>query len=99
MNKKISDLLASTGGALGFALFGGLAYFFIGMGFIFSKSAHGGLLLLMVGPLILFGTALILIKLVKQNTEADNNAANLRLFYMHVILFLISIAFAAGAVL
>lgn len=97
MNNKILNLLKSTAGALGFSLFCGLAYFFLVMYFVMSTTVQGALLLFFVGPAVICGAALVVIKLIKQNFEKENHGANLRLFYLHIVLFIISVFFAVAA--
>lgn len=94
MNNKIINLLKSTAGALGFSLFGGAAYFLLAMKFVMSSTEHGGLMLLFIGPAVICGAALILIKLIKQNNENGNKNANVTVFYLHLLLFAISIVLA-----
>ena len=97
MNNKILNLLKSTAGALGFSLFCGLAYFFLVMYFVLSTTAQGALLLFFIGPAVICGAALVVIKLIKQNFENENEDGNLRIFYLHFVLFIISAVFACAA--
>lgn len=94
MSNKIINLLKSTAGALGFSLFGGAAYFLLAMKFVMAATEHGGLMLLFIGPAVICGAALILIKLIKQNNENGNENANITIFYLHLLLFIISVIFA-----
>jgi hypothetical protein len=97
MNNKIINLLKTTAGALGFALFGGVAYFLLAMKFVMSTTEHGGLLLLFIAPAVICGAALILIKLIKQNNENGSENANITIFYLHILLFALSVVFAVSA--
>lgn len=96
MNKKIINMLKTTAGALGFSLFCGAAYFLLAMAFVMSSTEHGGLMLLLIGPAVLFGAALVIIKLIKQNNENENESANIGIFFLHLLLFAISVVFAAS---
>lgn len=97
MNSKILNLLKSTAGALGFSLFCGLAYFFLVMYFVLSTTAQGALLLFFTAPAVICGAALVVIKLIRQNFERENDGGNLRIFYLHIVLFMISVVFAFAA--
>ena len=96
MNEKIDRLLKSPYGALGFSLFGGLAYFMLALTFVMSTTAHGRLLLLFFFPTIICGAAFVLIKLIKQNIANENSGANVKIFYMHILLFAISAVLAVS---
>ena len=96
MNAKIINFLKTTGGALGFSLFGGVAYFLLAMKFILSTTEKGGLLLWFFGPAIICGAALLIIRTIKQNNENENEKANLTVFYLHTVLFIISVIFAVS---
>ena len=99
MNNKILNRLKTTSGALVFSLLCGLAYFMLAAYFVLSTTRNGTLLLLFTAPMIICGMALIVIKLVKQNFEKENDSANLRIFYLHAVLFAVSLLFAIAAIM
>ena len=67
MKNKIIQLLQSTAGMLIFALLSGCAYYIVVLKFILSHtSVGGGLLGFFFLPAIIFGAALVLIKIIKQ---------------------------------
>ena len=96
MNKRVENHLKSTYGALGFSLFGGAAYFMLALTFVMNTTKHGGLFLLFVFPAVICGAALVLLKLIKQNNENENTRANAIIFYLHILLFVISVIFAVS---
>lgn len=94
MNKKIIELLQNTAGRLIFALMSGAAYYIIALKFILSHTNNGGGLLgFFFLPAIVCGMGLVIIKVLRSKEEEDNKSAMLRIFWAHVILILISIAF------
>ena len=97
MNDKILKLLKSTAGALAFSLICGMAYFLLAAYFVLSTTANGALLLLFIAPTVICGAALIVIKLIKQNLEKENYGGILRVFYLHIVLLLISVVFGLAA--
>ena len=92
MKNKIIQLLQSTAGMLIFALLSGCAYYIVV--FILSHtSVGGGLLGFFFLPAIIFGAALVLIKIIKQCMENGNyNAVNL-IFWLHIVFIIISAVF------
>ena len=95
MNKKILVWLQKTAFQLIFALLSGGAYFVLALKFILSHTkAGGGLMAMFLAPLIVCGAALVLIKLIKQCRENGNDSAIAGLFWIHVILIIISVVFA-----
>ncbi len=100
MNKQVINLLKNTWGLLIFALISGLAYYAIVQSFIFKfTKTGGGLLGFFFFPAIVCGAALIIVKLVKQNFEAERENAALMLFWLHIALILVSIVFAVAMIL
>ena len=93
MKNKIIQLLQSTAGMLIFALLSGCAYYIVVLKFILSHtSVGGGLLGFFFLPAIIFGAALVLIK-IKQCMENGNyNAVNL-IFWLHIVFIIISAVF------
>ena len=94
MKNKIIQLLQSTAGMLIFALLSGCAYYIVVLKFILSHtSVGGGLLGFFFLPAIIFGAALVLIKIIKQCMENGNyNAVNL-IFRLHIVFIIISAVF------
>ena len=94
MKNKIIQLLQSTAGMLIFALLSGCAYYIVVLKFILSHtSVGGGLLGFFFLPAIIFGAALVLIKIIKQCMENGNyNAVNL-IFWLHIVFIIISAVF------
>lgn len=96
MNKKIEKMLCGTYTSFGFSLFCGIAYFLLALTLVLSTTENGGLLLLFFFPLIICGAALIILKMIKQNNENNNSGANVKIFYLHILLFAISVVLAAS---
>lgn len=96
MNKKIEKILCKTYGSFGFSLFCGVAYFLLALTLVLSTTQNGGLLLLFFFPLVICGAALIILKMIKQNNENENFGANVKLFYLHIVLFIISVVLAVS---
>lgn len=91
MNDKIIDFLKTPTGSLCFSMFCGIVYFVAVMKFVLSTTSHGWLMLLFIGPAVLFGAALVVIKLIRNNNENGNEAGNIVIFYFHAVLMVISI--------
>ena len=70
------------------------AYYIVVLKFILSHtSVGGGLLGFFFLPAIIFGAALVLIKIIKQCMENGNyNAVNL-IFWLHIVFIIISAVF------
>lgn len=94
MNKKILGILGTTAGRLIFALLAGLGYFMVILRLIIEWSSGSALLAFFFAPFIICGAALIIVKMMKQAEENDNGPAILKLFWVHVILFVIGAVFA-----
>lgn len=95
MNKTIIGWLEKTAFQLIFALLSGGAYFILALKFILSHTqVAGGLLAAYLSPVIICGAALILIKLFKQCRENENENAIVGLFWIHVLLIIMSAVFA-----
>lgn len=94
MKNKIIQLLQSTAGMLIFSILSGCAYYIVVLKFILSHtSVGGGLLGFFFLPAIIFGAALVLIKIIKQCMENGNyNAVNL-IFWLHIVFIIISAVF------
>lgn len=94
MNSKIIQLLKNTAARLIFALASGGAYYIIVLKFILTHTGNGGGLLgFFFFPAIVGGAALVLIKTLRSHEEKGDTAPMLRLFWAHLILIIISIAF------
>ncbi len=94
MNKKVIQLLKSTAGRLVFALLSGGAYYIIALKFILSHTAAGGGLLgFFFLPAIVCGMGLVIIKILRSREEAEDAGAMLAVFWTHILLIVISIAF------
>lgn len=94
MKNKIIQLLQSTVGMLTFALLSGCAYYIVVLKFILlHTSAGGGLLGFFFLPAIIFGAALVLIKVIKQCMGTGNyNAVNI-IFWLHILFIIMSAVF------
>lgn len=94
MNNKILNLFKNTWGLLVFALLSGCAYYVVVLKFILSHTAvGGGLLGFFLLPAIVFGAALVLIKLIKQCMENNRESAVVTIFWLHIIFILIAVVF------
>jgi len=96
--KKILSLLEKTVPQLVFALLSGLAYFAVIYEFLVrSYDAGGSLVVFFFAPLIICGTALVLIKLFKQSRENEKEGTIIALFFIHIILMIIAAAMTLAA--
>ncbi len=93
MKDKILAFLCTTGGQLGFALLSGLGYLALIANFVIEASRGMLLMLLFLAPVVVCGTALVIIKLMKQARENENDASILRLFWLHTVVILLAIVF------
>ncbi len=93
MNKKILDILNTTSGQLIFVLLAGLGYFMVLAGAIIEMSRGMWTILLFFAPVIICGSALVLIRHIKQARENKNNTAILKLFWLHIGVILIGVIF------
>lgn len=91
MKNKLIELLNTTAGRLIFALGCGWAYYLVLFNIIVSFSKGSPLLAIYFAPAIIFGAAILIIKLMKQATENENPNAIIKLFIAHSILFVIGI--------
>lgn len=89
LNKKIINILNTVSGQLIFVLLSGLGYFMMLAGPIIEMSRGMWLLLLFFAPVIICGSALVLIKLIKQAIENENNASILKVFWIHICVIII----------
>lgn len=96
MKQRIINWLDTTAGRLIFALASGAAYYIILLHWLIEWSRGLLFIALSVAPVIICGAAIIIIKLMKQAKENDNDTAIFRLFILHAILFVISMAFLAA---
>lgn len=96
LNNKIINLLNTTVGSLVFVLLSGIGYFLILAKFFLDLASKNALILYFFCPAIIFGSALILLKLLKQKQENKDSSAILKLFYMHIIIICIGIIFAVS---
>lgn len=98
MNKKILDLLGRTVPLLVFALLSGCAYFAILYEVLIRGLMNsGGLIMFFFCPAIICGAALVLIKLIKQNREAEKETNITMLFWLHIVLIIIAATVTAAA--
>jgi heme/copper-type cytochrome/quinol oxidase subunit 1 len=98
MNKKILDLLGRTVPLLVFALLSGCAYFAILYEVLIRELTNGGgLIMFFFCPAIICGAALVLIKLIKQNREAEKEKNITMLFWLHIVLMIIAAIVTAAA--
>ena len=94
MNKKILAFLNTTAGQLAFSLISGLGYFAIILKFILAYTENGGALLaFFFAAAIICGTALMIVKSMKNCRENGNENGILKLFYIHLAVILIGIVF------
>lgn len=92
--KRIVKFLSSNSGALGFSLICGAAYFIIVLNFVVRFSNNGSTLLgWFFCPAIVCGMALVFVKLLRNWKEQEQYGAMKALFFVHVVLVLISIVF------
>ena len=96
MKNKILKFLDTTAGRLIFALAAGAAYYIILLHWIIEWSRGMALIAAFAAPVIICGAAIIIIKLMNQAKEDNNDTAIFRLFIIHAILFVISMAFLAA---
>lgn len=93
MNNKILNLLNTTAGQLIFALLAGVGYFMLIGGWIIDFSNGQWLMLMYLAPVIICGSALVIIKLMKSAREVENNANILKIFWLHIAVILLGIVF------
>lgn len=94
MNKKILNILSTSKGGLIFALLCGCAYYIVVQKFILAyTSVGGGFLGFMFLPAIICGAALIILKSIKQMSENENEKGIITLFWMHIVLMILSVVF------
>lgn len=93
MKKWILNRLDTTAGRLIFALIAGVSYYIILLRFLIEHSRGMIIIAAYLAPLIICGAAIIIIKLIKQAKE--NERGVFRLFILHAVLFIISLAFLA----
>ena len=98
--KKLSELMNTKYGELIFGLIYGLSYFIISLKFIFTYTYNGaGLLALYIAPIIICGSAIIYIKLMRGwKKNEDYKKMNMVALFNSVIL-LISFVFLADYIL
>jgi hypothetical protein len=99
MNEKILKLLANTVGRLVFALISGAAYYIIVLRFIVSHTSYGGGLLgFFFLPAIVCGMGLVIIKILKSQEEQGNTKGMLAVFWTHLLLIILSVAFLVSMI-
>ncbi len=94
MKDKILAFLSTTAGQLGFALLSGLGYLLFIAGFVIEASRGMWLILLYIAPIVVCGTALVIVKLMKQARENENDVSILKLFWVHAAVIVLSVFFA-----
>ncbi len=98
--KGINKIFDTKYGGLIFSLFSGCAYFIIVLDFFLKgTTTGGGLLGLFFFPAIVCGTALVLLKLIKKLQEEEAYGKITAIFYLHIILAIISIVFLIDMIL
>lgn len=97
MNKKLLRVLTTTAGRLIFALLAGCGYFMIVLRVITAASGGSSFLAYSFSPLIICGAALVIVKLMRGAEENENQAAILKLFWIHLAVFAVGIVFFISA--
>lgn len=100
MNNKLSEFLKKPAVLLTFGLLSGGAYFAIVIELIsgyFSK--QNILIIYFFAPVIVCGTALVLLKLIKQHYEAENYSKIAILFWVHIVLMIIAVCMVAAGLM
>lgn len=94
---KIQKLFKTKYGGLIFSLISGLAYFVIVTDFL--SNTNGGILLgFFFSPAIVCASALVLLKTAKKLLEEERYKKLNILFFVHLVLVLISLAFLADII-
>lgn len=99
---KLYEKLSKNGAITLHALLAGLAYFVIVMRFIvdYTKVSNGAILLgIFFFPAIICGSALMLIKLMRNWRDQENLRAIFILAICNLVIFVLSIFFAADIIL
>ena len=97
MNNKLSEFLTKPAALLIFGLLSGGAYFAIVIELIAGYfSEQNKLIIYFFAPVIVCGTALVLIKLIKQHHEAENYSKIAILFWVHIVLMIIAACMIAA---
>lgn len=96
MNNKIIKILTNPTAQLVFSLFSGSAYFIVFCVLVWEYTINAALILFYLAPLIVCGGALIIIKLIKRGIENENHKIVLRIFWLHTVLILMAVIFAAS---
>lgn len=99
MNNKITELMKRPYFLLTWALICGAAYLAIIAQFVFrftNTVAGGGMILWFFFPAVICGAALLLIKGVKRLIEEENARAVITVFYFHILVIIMGIAFFAA---
>jgi len=89
----IGKIFDTKFGGLIFSLLAGVAYFIMVCYLIISGTPRGELLAFFFSPAIIAGAALVIIKTVKNLSEAEKYRSINLLLYAHVLLMLISVVF------
>ncbi|MCH5210589.1 MAG: hypothetical protein J1F01_06445 [Oscillospiraceae bacterium] len=97
MKNGVIKLLKNTWGLLVFAVLSGCAYYAVILKFIMANTTEGGALLgFFFFPLIVFGAALILVKIIKQCLESEREGGAVALFWLHVLFIIMAAVYAAA---
>ena len=96
MDKKIYNTLNTTAGRLAFSLLSGLGYFMLLAGAILELSRGMMLMLLYLAPVIICGSALIIVKLLKQAQQQKNRSVVQKIFWLHIAVTVMGAVFVAA---
>ena len=100
MKDKINKLFNSASGLLTFALISGAGYFFMVLRIVMEFSRNkSGLIGYFFAPAIICGSALFIVKTVKQNIEMEQADKNLKIFFIHTVVILLGIVFLADIII
>lgn len=100
MKNKLLELLKKPAPLLVFGLLSGGAYFAIVVELIAGYfSEPNRLIIYFFAPVIICGTALVLIKLIKQHYEAENYPKITILFWVHIVLMIIAACMIAAGLM
>ena len=93
LRKKVYNTLNTTVGRLTFALLSGLGYFMLLSGVILQMSRGIMLMLLYLAPVIICGSAIVVVKMLKDaQTRKDHSAVN-KIFWLHTAVILLGVVF------
>lgn len=85
-------------GGLIFSLCSGCAYFIIILNIVLQSSPSAGLLGFFFAPAIIAGTGLVLLKTIKRLIEEEQPGKVNVLFWLHIVLMILSLVFLADLI-